>query len=449
MNRRDFLTGAAISGLAVTTLPNEAKGQAAQTAKPAVPALDDELKGRVVNVAVIGLRVRGKEIVSNLSRMTSKFVNISYICDSFAAPTFVRRAQAIAPAAKFEQDYKKVLADPAVEGVFIATPSHKHKDIAVAALNAGKHVYLEAPLANNLEDLNAIYEAAMSAKGVFQPGLQVRCNGQAIHVKDFVDSGALGKVGAARAQHHVRNSWKFGWPTPEREAELNWRLSKDTSLGLVGEIGIHQIDTATWYFKQLPTAVSGFGRIVEYSDGRSVPDTVQLNLEYPNGAKFYYDATLVNSFEGSYELFYGSVCAIMLRDQRAWMFKEGDADLIGWEVFARKDGYKIGIPENNSGLLVGSGIALVANATKQLAAGKTDLVNDPNSTSLYQANRVFCNSIRAGKPAYAKEPTAGHPNPKVAPGIKEGYNSTVVAIKAAEAVAKNTRIVLEKEWFKV
>ena len=56
-------------------------------------------------------------------------------------------------------------------------------------------------------------------------------------------------------------------PTDERQNALNWRLNKSYSSGLVGEIGIHQIDVASWYLKGYPTAVSGFGSINQWKDG--------------------------------------------------------------------------------------------------------------------------------------------------------------------------------------
>lgn len=447
MDRRDFIKGLSLTSMGMGMAGATELFANAQAA-PQVPALDDELKGRPVNCAVIGLGTRGKEILTGLSRMTDKFAPVTYICDTFSAPTFVRRAQAIAPTAKFEPDYKKVLDDKTVEAVFIATPTHKHKQIAIDAIAAGKHVYLEAPIAHTIEDAKTIADAGLSAKTVIHPGLQVRCNGQSLHVKDFVDSDSLGVASGGRAQYHIKNSWRIPWPTEPRQTELNWRLDKSVSTGIIGEIAIHQLDMASWYFKQLPVAVSGFGHTFAYgNDGRAVPDTVQLVMEFPNNVKFLYDGTLTNSFDGQYELFYGPSSAIMVRDQRAWMFREGDVDLIGWEVFARKDGFKVGVPENNTGLLIGTGIALVANATKQLALGKTDLVNDPSKSALYQSCRVFLNSVRLGKTSAAKASTKDHPNPKLAPGIKEGYNATVVAIKANEAVLTNSRIVFQKEWF--
>ncbi|MEP6757533.1 MAG: Gfo/Idh/MocA family oxidoreductase [Chthonomonadales bacterium] len=450
MDRRDFLKGLTLTSIGMGLTGAEELAAHAQAA-PQTPTFDDELKGRQVNCAVIGMGARGKEIVSGLSKMTDKFVKVSYICDTFAAPAFVKRAQVIAPDAKFEQDYKKVLADKAVEAVFIATPTHKHRQIALEAIAAGKHVYLEAPIAHTVDDAKAIAQAAQSSTTVFQAGLQYRCNAQALHVRDFMDSAAIGKPAGGRAQFHERKSWRLDWPTPERASELNWRLDKNISTGLAGEVGIHQIDCANWYFKQLPTAISGFSHIAEYNDGRTVPDTVQLVLEYPNGVHFLYDATLTNSFDGQYELYYGSESAVMLRDLRAWMFREGDAPLLGWEVFARKDPMSIGSVENKTGLLIGAGIALVANATKQLALGKEPgkVGTDTSKSALYLSTRQFLSSVRTGKRSWAKEPSKDHPSPPLVPGPKEGYIATVIAIKANEAVMSGTRVVLDKELFNI
>jgi predicted dehydrogenase len=451
MNRRDFLKGVTLTSLGLKIAAEELNAHA--QANPQVKAAgsqdfkpDDELKGRPVNCAVIGLGARGKEILTSLSKMGA-FAPIVGICDTFSAPTFVKKAQAIAPKATFTNDYKKLLDDKTVEAVFIATPTHKHKQIVLDAIAAGKHVYCEAPYSNTIEEAKAIAQAGAAAKTIFQPGIQVRCNAQAEHVDHFIKSGALGKRTGGRAQYHERNSWRRTWPTSERETELNWRLNKNTSPGLLGEVGIHQLDTARWYFNSLPLSVTGYSNTVEWNDGRSVPDTVQCVVEYPGNIRFMYDATLTNSFDGAYELFFGSVSAIMLRDQRAWMFKEVDAEAVGWEVFARKDRMQIGNPEAGSGYAVGSGIALVADATKQIALGKTDLTNDPTKSSLYQACRVFLNSVRAGQRVPVKEPTKSNPNPPLAPNALDGYQATVVALKANEAAVTGSKIVFDKAWF--
>lgn len=398
---------------------------------------DDKPAGPPVNVAVIGASFQGRNILTSLAKMGVASAPVVSVCDTFGTPAFQKKVTAIVPSTTFVNDYRKVLDDKSVQAVFIATPSHKHKQIVLDAIAAGKHVYCEMPLSQDIAEAKAIALAGLGAKTTFQAGLQLRSNMQYHHVLKFIRSDALGTVVGGRAQWHNRNSWRQGWPTPEREAELNWRLKQESSSGLLGEVGIHQVDTASWFFNALPVAVSGYSGLLGWKDGRDVPDTVQAVFEYPKDLRYVYDATLVNSFDGPYEQFMGSDCAIQLRDQRAWMFKETDAKLIGWEVFARKDALQIGDPSKGTGIQTGSGIALVADATKQLALGLQPGVvgTDVSKTSLYQAIDAFLNSVRTGK-----KPDAG---------AQEGYNATVVAVKANEAALKNTRIVLEPELFKL
>ena len=214
-------------------------------------------------------------------------------------------------------------------------------------------------------------------------------------------------------------------------------MDKAISPGLIGEVGIHQIDVASWFLNKKPVAVSGFGGVLAWNDGRQVPDTVQAVIEYPGGVRLSYDATLANSFDGAYELFQGTDAAVMLRDVRAWMFKEPDATALGWEVYAFKE--KIGDE---------TGIALVADATKLLAAGKEPGKNrdtDPKRTPLYFACEWFANSIRN----FGKPKNDDSPEKNWSSGYQEGYDATVIALKANEAVTTGTRIAFTKEMFDV
>jgi predicted dehydrogenase len=268
-------------------------------------------------------------------------------------------------------------------------------------------------------------------------------------VEHFVRSQALGKIVEARAQWHNKTSWKFVYPTKERENELNWRLSKENCAGLLGEVGIHQIDTTSWYLRERPIAVTGYSANLLYEDGRTTADTVQCVVEYPGKVRMLYDATLTNSFDAAYETFIGTDAAVMLRDQRAWMFKEADAGQLGWEVFARKDDMIIGDVASGSGVKLGTGIALVADATKQLALGKQPgtVGTDVTKTSLYQAIEGFLKSCQKGERVPAKEATKTDAKPPLVPGAEEGYEATVVAIKANEAAVTGSRVAFQPEWF--
>jgi predicted dehydrogenase len=351
--------------------------------------------------------------------------NVVRICDSYEG--IHDRASELAPKATVGTDAAEVFADPAVQAVWICTPTHQHKDLAIAALKAGKNVYCEAPLAHTIDDARAIALAAQAAKGqVFHSGLQERTNPQHLHVVKFIRSGALGTVVGGRLHWHKRTSWRRAAASDERAKALNWRLRNDTSLGLAGELGIHQFDVASWFLKTLPEAVSGRGAIRAWKDGRDVADTVQALLEFPEGLTVGYDATLGNSFDGHAETLLGTEAAVMVRDHRAWMFKEADATALGWEVYAYRE--KLGDD---------TGIALVADATKILAAGKKPGENrevDPKRTPQVTAAEAFLDAIRAKTGESACDALTG-------------FQATVVAIITNRAIREQKRIVFTPEMF--
>ncbi|MGH7971797.1 MAG: Gfo/Idh/MocA family protein, partial [Limisphaerales bacterium] len=326
-NRRDFLK----SGSVATLMTMLGSGVELFAETNAAPSGESESPREKLKVAVIGLGLRGREIVNTLGQMPD--ADIATICDTY--PAYVRRCASSAPSATQTADYKTILDNKDIKAVIIATPTHQHKDIVLAALKAGKHVYCEAPLANTIDDAKAIAMAARDAKQVvFQAGLQLRSEKQRHFLLPFIRSGAIGPAVMARAQFHKKTSWRSTSPNPEREKEINWRVDKKLSTGVVGEIGIHAIDQAGWLLNLMPVAVTGFGSLAFWKDGREVPDTVQALIEFPGGVFMNYDATLANSFDSEYEILFGSDAAVMMRESKAWMFKEVDSPLLGWEVYA-------------------------------------------------------------------------------------------------------------------
>jgi predicted dehydrogenase len=443
--RRDFLKGGSAAAMMAMLGGVELL---AQTGPEKVA--ESKPDGPVIKVAVIGLGPWGRDILDQLGRLPQ--AEIAAICDNYGA--MVRRSTAKAPGAAQLEDYQAVLANKNIQGVIIATGSHQHKDIAIAALKAGKHVYCEAPLANTIEDAKAIALAAKGAIGqVFQPGLQTRSDPQRHFLLPFIRSGALGNSVLARAQWHKKQSWRAASPNAEREKAINWRLSRATSTGLIGEIGIHQLDQAGWFLNALPTAVTGFGSLTMWKDdGRDVPDTVQLVVEYPGGVRLTYDATLANSFDADYEMYYGSDAAVMIRESKAWMFKEVDSPLLGWEVYARKDNF-----------FKETGIALVAGGSKQTSLGEQPTDDAANVfPPLYYALQSFVGNCAEVTDAVEDFTTAFGATDKPAlaqhlaslklrnaASYLEGYAATVLALKANEAVVNGTRIELKKEWFEL
>lgn len=440
LNRRDFIRGGSLATL--VSMLGAVELKAADAPKPA-----DKPAGPKVKCGVIGLGAWGRELLSFLQRIPT--AEIAAVCDTYGV--MLRRAATNSPGALATDDYKKVLEDKSIQAVFIATPTHQHKDIVIEALQAGKHVYCEAPIAHTIEDARAIAKAARDAGAqVFQPGLSLRADPQRHFLLQFIRTGATGKDVMARAQWHKKQSWRATSANPDREKEINWRLAKETSLGLAGEIGIHQFDSMCWLLKHMPTAVTGFGSIIRWNDGREVADTVQAVLEFPGGVQGVYDATLANSFDGEYEQLLGSDAAVVMRGNKAWLFKEVDSPLLGWEVYARKDVF-----------YKETGIALVANASKSTGQDEADAAAAMN-TALIAALESFLSNVNevigavedftatfdaADKKALAKH-VAGI---KMLPTAtwREGLAATVLAIKTNEAIVGNKRVPLTKDLFEL
>ena len=420
LDRRSFLKGGSFATMMMMLGAVEIT---AQEAKKPAPAPAKKI-GPPVKCGVIGVGAWGRDIIGHLSRLPN--APVTGVAETYGAS--LRRAKTSAPNAETFEDYRKLLESKEVEAVIVATPTHQHKDIVIAALQAGKHVYCEAPLAHTVEDAKAIAQAAKNAsKQIFQTGLQYRANPQHHHVLEFVRTGAAGALTVARAQYHKKESWRRTSPSADREKELNWRLQQATSTGLVGELGIHSIDVASWFLRANPVSVTGFGSILQWKDGRNVADTAQVIVEYPGGVRMIYDATLTNSYDSNYDVFSGTDAAILIRENRAWMFKEADSPLLGWEVYAKKDTF----PASGE-----AGIALVANATQLIAQGLKPAEAAANGDSpAYYSLEAFIESINEKKAPHA--------------GWKEGYEATVTAIKANEAVNKNTKVTFDPKWFEV
>jgi predicted dehydrogenase len=455
-DRRKFIKNSSLAALMAVMGGTELRAQ--ETPKSAAPVDSGLTKippSPPVRFGIIGLGEWGREILKQLALVSNPSVTgidapVTAICDTYEPS--MRRGGNEAPKAEKFVDYQKLLASPDVDAVVVATPTHLHKQIVLDALAAGKHVYCEAPLATTIDDAKAIATAAKNAvKLVFQAGLQERSHPQMEFLVPFIRGGALGTNALARAQWHKKDSWRRTSSNSDHEEALNWRLRKQSSLGLTGEAGIYQIDSVNWIYKARPVAVTGFSSLILWKDGRTTPDTEQAVFEYPGGVRLMYDATLCSSFENAYEVYYGTDSTIMMRDQKSWLFKEVDAPLLGWEVYARKDAF-----------YTETGIALVANATKQSAIGQSATSNAFEFQPLYYALRAFTvniGQVSGDVKAYVEnygDDLSGLPdvlarNNKLYPaaGWRDGLDATIVAIKANEAVSGNQKVAIDAQLFDI
>jgi predicted dehydrogenase len=330
-HRRTFL-GAASAGLLV--LPSRS-GRAAASDR--------------VRVAVIGLRSRGHDHARLFS--ADPGAEVVAVCDVDDA-MFVKPVKAVESATgkapRTEMDFRRLLDDKTIDAVTIATPDHWHALMTVMACQAGKDVYVEKPASHNVVEGRRMVEAARKHERVVQLGTQRRSSPWAAEAVERVKSGAIGKVGMARAWiHQVRHDIGHGqpgpvpkgvdyamWqgPAPDRpfypnRFHYNWHWFWNWGTGELGNNGIHGVDVARWGLGvDAPlTVTSGGGKFV-FDDDQEVPDTQITTWQFP-------DACLVwehrmwskhpTEGDGFGIAFYGDQ-GTMIVGERGWRVEDGD-----------------------------------------------------------------------------------------------------------------------------
>jgi predicted dehydrogenase len=146
------------------------------------------------------------------------------------------------------------VTDPGVDAVVVASPTFTHADVAVAALEAGKHVLCEKPLASSLEEAGKIESAARAAAGAFLMGFMRRHDAGFARVAERIQAGDVGTPVLVR-------STTRGPGLPPA-----WALDPRRSVGLVAEVNSHDLDTVRWLSGQEIASVHAVGRAAKRPD---------------------------------------------------------------------------------------------------------------------------------------------------------------------------------------
>ncbi|MBA3440033.1 MAG: Gfo/Idh/MocA family oxidoreductase [Pyrinomonadaceae bacterium] len=288
MNRRHFVKSA-IAGTLI------GKSVIAQTSAASA--------NEKVNVAFIGIRGRGKNLIGSFAALPD--VNIAYLCDVDQKVLESGGADIEKKTGKKPQlagDLRRVLDDKSVDAVVIATPDHWHAPATILACDAGKDVYVEKPASHNLKEGRLMVDAARRNKRVVQHGTQSRSRPSTQRAVEYVKSGKIGKVYMAKAWdvqlrddigHKEDSSVPQGvdyetWTGPalmlpfnENRFHYNWHWHWNYGTGDMGNDGVHQLDIARWALGvDHPTEVSGMGRKLFFQDDQQTPDTMNISLNF-------------------------------------------------------------------------------------------------------------------------------------------------------------------------
>jgi len=286
MKRREFIRNLSASGAAFTVVPSFAVSGLGHTAP------SDKL-----NIAAIGIGGKGEVNIKNMVNQ-----NIVALCDcdfDFAEPVFKSY-----PKATKYKDYRIMLEKQKdIDAVVVATPDHTHALQAAAAMNLGKHVYVQKPLTHSIWESRYLTQLARSTGVVTQMGNEGHSSDPVYEVAELVQSGCLGVVREAFVWTN-RPIWRQGMPKPQTKVPIPknldwdlflgpakkrdyhpeyhpfvWRGWWDYGTGALGDMGCHLLDVPNYALKLgHPVAFQASSSLVNTESG---PVSSKVSYKFP------------------------------------------------------------------------------------------------------------------------------------------------------------------------
>ena len=295
-----------------------------------------------LNVAVMGVRSRGRALIYGFAKAGS---TVSYICDVDSRVldevSGEMREKGL-PRPKTDKDVRRILEDPAVDALVIATPDHWHAPATLMALQAGKHVYVEKPVSHNPREGELLVEAQQKYGKVVQMGNQQRSAPESIELMELIAAGELGDVyqaytwyannrgsigNGARVPPPDWLDWEL-WqgPAPRRPFQDNyvhydWHWFWHWGTGETCNNAAHELDIARWAMGvDNPERVAARGsRRFHTDDDWEMYDTIELHLDYPGGRSIEWDGHSCNNVRkfgrGRGTLLYGTKGSVIVDRQ--------------------------------------------------------------------------------------------------------------------------------------
>lgn len=320
MTRREFMHTAAVgtAGLAI--------------AGPALLSPSRVLGANErINIGIIGVGQRCRDLMNDVHKLSEKCnVQITAVSDIWSV-NLDRAANTVkgwygAEPRKFRH-YEDLLAQKDIDAVIIATADFQHAHMLADAVEAGKDVYCEKPMANDLSDAKRALDSVVASRRIVQLGTQRRSDGMHAAAAEMVQSGVLGTISKVDVSwNYFGARWRRGDVDQAKEQDvewerfligrkyrkfdphqfMEWRLFRDFSGGIPDQWLSHMIDVVHWLTgEQYPKSVVAHGGVYMWKDGRENEDTFQALLEYPKGFLASYSTRFGNS-GGDGMFIYGS-----------------------------------------------------------------------------------------------------------------------------------------------
>jgi len=307
INRRDFMQmgaiGAAGLSLGFTKHPAEA---------PVAPS--DR-----ITVGMISAGARAHQLIENLRQIPE--VEVVAVCDAYNG-RIERAISRTGGRAKAYNNYREIIQQPDIDTVVISTPDHLHTRMAVDAMDAGKHIYLEKPMTYTVDEGLEIITAAKRNGVAVQIGSSVVSSAAAQKARELIAAGKLGQVTMVRAYNNrntASGAWIYPIPpdantetvnwdmflgdAPRRPMDLErffrWRCYRDYSGGISTDLFVHLCTTINYLMSaDMCDSVIAMGGLYRWKNSRDVPDVINASLAYPGGFMANLSCTLNNQGGG-------------------------------------------------------------------------------------------------------------------------------------------------------
>ncbi|MCU1495232.1 MAG: oxidoreductase protein [Acidimicrobiaceae bacterium] len=201
-----------------------------------------------IQFGVIGNGLRGP--LARIAHQPEKGLRVTVVCD-IAPANLSNATEWYGNDVTTTGDYRELLADGDIDAVFILTPDYLHEEHACAALEAGKGVYLEKPMAITVEGATRILQTAARTGSTLYVGHNMRHANYVLEMKRLIDRGDIGKVMAIWCRHFVGNGGDFYF--------RDWHADRRFSNTLLLQKGAHDIDVIHWLGGGYATATQAFG----------------------------------------------------------------------------------------------------------------------------------------------------------------------------------------------
>jgi predicted dehydrogenase len=299
----------------------------ANAASSALDAQSQEHGAKTIRYGVVGCGTRSVLHHLPFVKRCVPEVEVAALCD--ITPEALERARAIWPGAATHTDYRRMLAEhPEIEAVVVVIPNYLHAEVAVAALEAGKHVLVEKPMAIRLTDADRMVSAARKGNRILQVGMQARYSEVLRRMSQLIREGAIGDVefvfaSLFRGDWNPR-SWRYTDPATGRKT--NWRFLTKTAGSSLCEDGIHELDVIHWLVGAEPVRIQAQGGNNVLKDRETI-DHAGLLIEFANGAKLNFAFTLFTPVRSN-EVFrvYGSKAEMSFDGD--WWTSQGAGEIV-------------------------------------------------------------------------------------------------------------------------